>query len=152
VCRCWRHHTIGLALPQQDSFEGQLVGFETPGAAKYDSILRWSICALSIALRRGTRKGTSGCRIGIVWTNTDALISGWARSGQLGATMGAAGSFKEFGDMLGLFQIGLLAQALSLSFAFAICGALALASLVLVIRSHPRPARRELIDPGDRRS
>ena len=54
--------------------------------------------------------------------------------------------------MLGPLLIGLLAQALSLSFAFAICGALALASLVLVIRSDPRPARRELQDPGDRRS
>lgn len=45
----------------------------------------------------------AGIGIGVVWTNTDALISGWALSGQLGATMGAAGSFKEFGDMLGRY-------------------------------------------------
>lgn len=60
------------------------------------------------------------------------------RSGQLGATMGAAGSFKEFGDMLGRLLIGLLAQALSLGIAFALCGALALISLLVVVRSHAK--------------
>jgi MFS transporter, ACDE family, multidrug resistance protein len=82
----------------------------------------------------------AGVGIGIVWTNTDALISGWARRGQLGTTMGAAGSFKEFGDMLGPLIIGALAQALSLSVAFAICGVLGLLSLVLIVRSDPPPA------------
>jgi len=80
----------------------------------------------------------AGVGIGVVWTNTDALISGWARSGQLGATMGAAGSFKEFGDMLGPLLIGLLAQALSLSVAFAVCGTLGLLAVVFVARSGSR--------------
>jgi len=83
----------------------------------------------------------AGIGIGIVWTNTDVLISGWARSGQLGATMGAAGSFKEFGDMLGPLLIGILAQALSLSVAFAICGVLGLLSLTFLIRSRPASRR-----------
>jgi MFS family permease len=92
----------------------------------------------------------AGIGIGIVWTNTDVLISGWARSGQLGATMGAAGSFKEFGDMLGPLLIGVLAQALSLSIAFAICGTLGLLSLVLVIRSRPRRIVPGAVDTMDR--
>src|SRR5512138_305427 len=37
----------------------------------------------------------AGFGVGTVWTNTDALISGLAEKGKLGATMGAAGSFKE---------------------------------------------------------
>jgi len=83
----------------------------------------------------------AGLGIGIVWTNTDVLISGWARSGQLGATMGAAGSFKEFGDMLGPLLIGLLAQALGLNVAFAVCGSIGLLSLAFIIRSHPSSGR-----------
>lgn len=77
----------------------------------------------------------AGCGIGVVWTNTDALLSSWARAGHLGATMGAAGSFKEFGDMLGPLLIGVLAQVLSLGVAFAICGALGLVAVVTIARS-----------------
>jgi len=77
---------------------------------------------------------TSGIGVGIVWTNTDALISGLAGKGNLGATMGAAGSFKELGDMVGPLLIGVLSQTLGLSIGFVICGILGLLSLLLITR------------------
>lgn len=74
----------------------------------------------------------AGIGVGIVWTNTDALVSTLARTGKLGATMGAAGSFKEFGDMIGPILIGILSQAFGLSVGFVVCGVLGLASLFLL--------------------
>lgn len=68
----------------------------------------------------------------IVWTNTDTLVSQLADPTRLGATMGAAGSFKELGDLIGPITIGLLAQGLGLSVGLAVCGGFRLAALVLV--------------------
>jgi DHA1 family tetracycline resistance protein-like MFS transporter len=70
--------------------------------------------------------------ISIVWTNTDTLVSKLAAEGKLGATMGAAGSFKEFGDMIGPILIGLLSQALGLTWGFVICGVLGLLAMLLM--------------------
>jgi len=74
----------------------------------------------------------AGIGVGIVWTNTDALISELAEAGKLGATMGAAGSFKELGDMIGPILIGVLSQALGLTAGFLICGVLGLLSIFLI--------------------
>jgi MFS family permease len=74
----------------------------------------------------------AGIGVGIVWTNTDTLVSKLAEEGKLGATMGAAGSFKEFGDMVGPVLIGVLSQILGLTWGFVICGILGLFSLVLI--------------------
>ena len=74
----------------------------------------------------------AGIGVGIVWTNTDTWISRLAQRGRLGATMGAAGSFKELGDMAGPLAIGLLSQAFGLTTGFIACGALGLAAVVLV--------------------
>ncbi|HEX9037395.1 MAG TPA: MFS transporter [Ktedonobacterales bacterium] len=74
----------------------------------------------------------AGAGVGVVWTNTDTLISRLAKEGKLGATMGAAGSFKELGDMLGPILIGLLAQALGLPLGFVICGVLGLLTLPFI--------------------
>ena len=74
----------------------------------------------------------AGAGIGTVWTNTDALVSSLAQKGQLGATMGMAGSFKEFGDMLGPLLIGILSQVFGLATGFVTCGVLGLASLGLI--------------------
>ncbi len=74
----------------------------------------------------------AGVGVGIVWTNTDTLISNLAEEGKLGATMGAAGSFKEFGDMVGPILIGVLSQILGLAWGFVICGVLGLFSLALM--------------------
>lgn len=80
----------------------------------------------------------AGVGIGTVWTNTDALVSSLARAGRLGATMGVAGSFKEFGDMLGPLLIGAVSQVFGLATGFVVCGVLGLASIVLV---RGRPVR-----------
>ena len=74
----------------------------------------------------------AGIGVGTVWTNTDALISNLAKEGKLGATMGAAGSFKEFGDMIGPLLIGVLSQAFGLTFGFVFCGILGLVSIALI--------------------
>ncbi|HET8907002.1 MAG TPA: MFS transporter [Ktedonobacterales bacterium] len=76
----------------------------------------------------------AGIGVGTVWTNTDTLISTLARDGKLGATMGAAGSFKEFGDMIGPILIGLMSQAFGLPVGFVVCGALGLLSVLLISR------------------
>jgi MFS family permease len=81
----------------------------------------------------------AGVGVGTVWTNTDTLISRLARQGRLGATMGAAGSFKEIGDMAGPLLIGVLSQWLGLPAGFAICGALGLLSVVLIWRRQEAP-------------
>ena len=76
----------------------------------------------------------AGIGVGIVWTNTDTLVSTLAQEGRLGATMGAAGSFKEFGDMVGPILIGVLSQLLGLTWGFVICGLLGLLSVALLQR------------------
>jgi MFS transporter, ACDE family, multidrug resistance protein len=98
------------------------------------------ISVILIPLTEGVALGAvavlAGIGIGTVWTNTDALVSTLAQQGQMGATMGVAGSFKEFGDMLGPLLIGLLSQAFGLTAGFVVCGALGLLVLVVITR-HP---------------
>ena len=81
----------------------------------------------------------AGFGVGVVRTNTDTLISRLAPSGRLGATMGAAGSFKEFGDMVGPILIGLLSQTLGLKMGFLICGLFGLLALILVTMKFHSP-------------
>ena len=76
----------------------------------------------------------AGAGVGAVWTNTDALISTLAQSGRLGATMGAAGTFKEFGDMVGPLLIGAVSEVFGLPFGFVMCGVLGLVILALIAR------------------
>lgn len=76
----------------------------------------------------------AGFGIGIVWTNTDTLVSSLAEKGELGQTMGIAGSFKEFGDMIGPLLIGVLSQIFGLTAGFVGCGILGLAAIYLVNR------------------
>ena len=77
----------------------------------------------------------AGIGIGTVWTNSDALVSNLAEKNQLGASIGAAQSFKEFGDMVGPLLIGLLTQLYGVRTGFVTCGALALLFLLLLARS-----------------
>lgn len=73
-----------------------------------------------------------GLGVGTVWTNTDAMVSRLADQSRIAATLGAAGSFKELGDMLGPLLIGALAQTLGLRIAFVICGVLGFLSIALL--------------------
>lgn len=74
----------------------------------------------------------AGIGVGTVWTNSDTLISSMADQRTLGASMGAAQSFKELGDMIGPLLIGLLTQFFGVRVGFVTCGLLALFLLVLL--------------------
>lgn len=76
----------------------------------------------------------AGVGIGTVWTNTDTLVSTLAQEGDLGATMGVAGSFKEFGDMIGPLLMGLISQTFGLKYGFVLCGILGVLSLIIINR------------------
>jgi len=76
----------------------------------------------------------AGAGVGTVWTNTDALVSQEARQGELGATMGVAGTLKEIGDMLGPLLIGVVSQAFGLAVGFVSCGVLGSFALGLITR------------------
>lgn len=76
----------------------------------------------------------AGVGIGTVWTNSDALVSSLVDEKKLGASMGAAQSFKEFGDMVGPLLIGLLTQMYGVRTGFVSCGAVALILLLMLVR------------------
>lgn len=73
-----------------------------------------------------------GIGVGMVWTNMDTVVGGLAEKDHLASTLGAAGSFKELGDMLGPLLIGLLSQYFGLKIGFMVCGALGLAGMAVV--------------------
>lgn len=77
----------------------------------------------------------AGAGVGTVWTNSDTLISTMVDQRALGASMGAAQSFKEFGDMVGPLLVGLITQFFGVQAGFVTCGALALLLLLLLARS-----------------
>jgi len=77
----------------------------------------------------------AGVGIGTVWTNSDALVSTMVDENRLGAGMGAAQSFKEFGDMIGPLLIGLITQFYGVHVGFITCGVLALIFLCVLARS-----------------
>ncbi|HJQ40321.1 MAG TPA: MFS transporter [Thermoanaerobaculia bacterium] len=79
-----------------------------------------------------------GLGVGAVWTNSDMMVSRLARQRQIGAALGAAGSFKEIGDMLGPLLIGVLAQTFGLKVAFVSCGVAGLASIALLRTARSR--------------
>ncbi|MEO6193169.1 MAG: MFS transporter [Thermoanaerobaculia bacterium] len=89
----------------------------------------------------------AGIGIGIVWTNTDTIISRLSREGALGMTMGVAGSFKEFGDMVGPALIGFLSQAWGLTSGFVACGLLGLLSLGFIPGLHTSDRKKQSLQP-----
>ena len=76
----------------------------------------------------------AGIGIGTVWTNSDALIGASAARGKLGASVGAAQSFKEFGDMVGPLLVGAVTQFFGVRTGFVSCGAIALVALLFLSR------------------
>ena len=86
----------------------------------------------------------AGIGVGTVWTNSDALVAALVDPRKLGASMGAAQSFKEFGDMVGPLVIGALTQAFGVRVGFVSCGTLAFGLLVvlaLVTRNGSAPTK-----------
>ena len=91
----------------------------------------------------------AGIGVGTVWTNSDALVGGAAAANRLGATIGAAQSFKEFGDMVGPLVVGLLTQMFGIRTGFVTCGTVALVLLIPLARSQAlRPRPKSPVDPG----
>ena len=78
-----------------------------------------------------------GIGVGSVWTNTDTIVSNLAEEGRLAATLGAAGSFKELGDMLGPLLIGVLSQLWGLRIGFLGCAVLGLGGIFVIGISRP---------------
>ena len=85
----------------------------------------------------------AGVGVGTVWTNCDALVAALAEPAKLGASVGAAQSFKEFGDMVGPLLVGALTQYFGVRTGFVTCGALALLFVIPLVRS-PRAGDREI--------
>jgi len=83
----------------------------------------------------------AGMGIGTVWTNSDALVGASASPSELGASIGAAQSFKEFGDMVGPVLVGGLTQFFGVRVGFVTCGAVAVVLLVILARSPAFRAR-----------
>ena len=75
----------------------------------------------------------AGIGIGVVWTNSDAMVSNLSDEKQMGATMGVAGSFKELGDMIGPLMMGAISQALGLQWGFVICAVLGFIALLITV-------------------
>jgi len=92
----------------------------------------------------------AGLGVGTVWTNSDTLVSRLAEASKLGASIGAAQSFKEFGDMVGPLLIGLLTQFFGVRVGFVSCGALALMVLLVLTRSGAIAQVRDHVTPNSR--
>jgi MFS family permease len=77
----------------------------------------------------------AGVGVGTVWTNSDALVSASVSTSRLASGIGAAQSFKEFGDMVGPLAVGALTQFYGVRVGFVACGSVAGLLVVLLARS-----------------
>jgi MFS family permease len=104
-------------------------------------LLMSSLCTLLVGFTQGILLVTlvvlGGVGVGIVWTNTDTVVSNLAKSGKLSTSLGTAGSFKEIGDMLGPLSIGTVSQFFGLVTGFVACGIMGLVGTGLVMRAKP---------------
>jgi ACS family glucarate transporter-like MFS transporter len=79
-----------------------------------------------------------GLGIGVVWTNCDAIVSQLAKSNQLSASLGTAGSYKEIGDMLGPLAVGGLSELFGLAVGFVSCGIAGFLGTLLILGRHDK--------------
>jgi MFS family permease len=97
-----------------------------------------SLCTISLVFTQGifliVFVVLGGLGIGVVWTNTDTIVSNLAKSGKLSTSLGTAGSFKEIGDMLGPLTIGAISQFFGLLTGFVVCGLMGLLGTGLIMR------------------
>ena len=94
----------------------------------------------------------AGFGIGTVWTNSDTLVSAVADKNKLGASIGVAQSFKEFGDMVGPITIGLLTQVYGVRTGFISCGASATVLLLTLFLSKTFRTGAPIGGPGGLKS
>lgn len=104
-----------------------------------------SLCTLSLVFAQGILLVglvvLGGLGVGVVWTNTDTIVSNLAKSGKLSTSLGTAGSFKEIGDMLGPLSIGAISQFFGLVTGFVVCGLMGLLGTGLIL--HRKASERE---------
>lgn len=72
---------------------------------------------------------------GMVWTNSDLLISKMVSRDHLGAGLGAAQFFKEFGDLGGPLFIGAMSQIFGIRYGFMLTGIMALVFHFILCRT-----------------
>ena len=129
---------VSLAYVVIQPLAGMLADRLSPGLTIRLGLLLAGVAVIAVPFVQGSALVATalvaGLAVGTVWTNTDALISTLAREGRLGATMGAAGSFKELGDMVGPILIGVVSQTFGLTVGFVSCGLLGLIVLALILR------------------
>jgi MFS family permease len=80
----------------------------------------------------------TGGGVGTVWTHSDALVSASVADNRLGAGIGAAQSFKEFGDIVGPLVVGALTQFFGVRVGFVTCGTVGVLLVPLLVHSFKR--------------
>jgi MFS family permease len=118
----------GLAADRYDARMTVLIGLAVAAASVMATPFASGSILIAIVI-------AAGVGIGTVWTNSDALVGGLAVSNRLGASIGAAQSFKEFGDMVGPLAVGALTQVYGIRAGFVSCGVVAILLLIPLSRS-----------------
>jgi DHA1 family multidrug resistance protein-like MFS transporter len=118
----------GLAADRYDTRMTVLVGLSVAAASIMATTFASGSTLIAIVI-------AAGVGIGTVWTNSDALVGAMAASNRLGASIGAAQSFKEFGDMVGPLAVGALTQLSGIRTGFVSCGIVAILLLIPLGRS-----------------
>jgi MFS family permease len=113
----------GLAADRYDTRMTVLVGLSVAAASIIATTFASGSTLIAIVI-------AAGVGIGTVWTNSDALVGAMAASNRLGASIGAAQSFKEFGDMVGPLAVGALTQLYGIRIGFVSCGVIAILLLI----------------------
>jgi MFS family permease len=118
----------GLAADRYDTRMTVLIGLAVAATSIIATTFASGSTLIAIVI-------AAGVGIGTVWTNSDALVGALAVSNRLGASIGAAQSFKEFGDMVGPLAVGALTQLYGVRAGFVACGVVAMLLLIPLIRS-----------------
>lgn len=123
-----------LVIQPLSGIISKMVGFST---TVYSGLLAEAIFLIAIPFTQGWLTVAvavlDAAGIGLVWTLSSVAVARAARNEEMGLVLGNLGSYKEIGDMAGPLAIGLLAQFISLTVGFVVCGLMGLFVLVPLI-------------------